>query len=102
MRSKISPLLFLTAAVLLALITACQQPTPIEYKSYATDAEIPRISVEDAKKEFDSGAAIIVDARDSGSYNAEHVTGSINLQSVATDADMAKLPKGKKIIVYCS
>ena len=64
--------------------------------------DAPRISLADAKKDYDAGTAVIVDVRDASAYKLEHIKGSLNitLQEIATKAD--KLPKGKKIIAYCS
>jgi 3-mercaptopyruvate sulfurtransferase SseA len=41
-----------------------------------TEADVPRISVKDAKAAFDSGQAIIVDVRSADSYAAGHAAGS--------------------------
>lgn len=70
-------------------------------KKIASDADVPRISPADAKKEVDAGNAVIVDSRNAGTYEQEHIAGSINIPFGA-EADVSKLPKGKKIIVYCS
>jgi hypothetical protein len=87
----------LTAAI---FALACQQmQTQEPFKKFASDADVPRISVADAKKEVDAGTAIIVDSRAESAYKAEHITGSIN---VMNEGQFDRLPKGKKIIVYCS
>lgn len=66
------------------------------------DANVPRITVEDAKKEFDKGGAVFVDARPAGAYEVEHIKGAINITSETLDRNINSLPKNKKIIVYCS
>src|SRR5580765_538944 len=104
-RNRISVIrcsILLAAATLLAFASACQRAQLAEYKPYANDNEVPRISVEDAKKDFDSGIAVIVDARDANSYAQEHVKGSINIPNGSAEGEYSKLPQGKKIIVYCS
>lgn len=79
---------------------ACNQTqTPEPFKKFASDADVPRISVVDAKKEVDAGTAVIVDSRAEAAYKAEHIAGSIN---VTGETQFDRLPKGKKIIVYCS
>lgn len=80
---------------------ACQQAKLAEYKPYANDNEVPRISVEDAKKEIDAGRAIMVDSRASDAYMREHIAGAVNLAPGSGDDRFSELPKGKKIIVYC-
>ena len=70
-------------------------------KKIEKDADIPRIALLDAKKEFDEGTAVIVDARGESAYQAEHIAGSINIP-FGMKNDFSSLPKGKKIIVYCS
>ena len=104
MKSKpfdIRVLLLLAAGLMLAIGSACEQAQLAPYKAYANDAEVPRISVEEAKKEYDSGGAVIIDSRDANAYAQEHIAGAINIPS-GTEPDIAKVPKGKKIIVYCS
>jgi rhodanese-related sulfurtransferase len=92
----------LVAAVLLCFVSACQRAQLAEYKPYANDSEVPRISVEDAKKDYDSGVAVIIDSRPDAAYAQEHVVGSINIPSGSPDTEFSKIPQGKKIIVYCS
>ncbi len=91
----------LTLAILLPL--ACSKPAPVaEYKKYENDAAVPRITVEDAKKDFDAGNATIIDSRPESAYKSEHIAGSINVALGSPDDAFSTLPKNKKIIVYCS
>ena len=83
-------------------MTACQQAQLAEYRAYANDSDVPRITVEDAKKDYDSGVAVIIDSRPEVSYVQEHIAGSISLPYGGPDDTFAKVPQGKKIIVYCS
>lgn len=64
--------------------------------------DAPRISLADAKKAYDDGDAVIVDVRDVNAYKQERVKGSVNITVQDIDANIDKLPKGKKIIAYCS
>lgn len=66
------------------------------------DDEVPKITLADAKKEYDAGTAVIVDVRDEGSYKIEHIKGALHITTETLSAEMDKLPKGKKIIAYCS
>ncbi len=63
----------------------------------------PRISLADAKKEFDAHTAVFIDTRSSQQFAEGHIPGAINLSytDIANGKD-DKLPKGKKIIAYCS
>ncbi|HEY2847780.1 MAG TPA: rhodanese-like domain-containing protein [Pyrinomonadaceae bacterium] len=85
-----------TAFVLLATVAAFSQST-----KYKDTSEVPRISLDDAKKAFDDKSAIFVDARPAESYKDEHVKGATNIPLGST-TDFSSLPKGKTIIVYCS
>jgi len=67
---------------------------------HADDA--PRISLEDAKKDFDAGKAIFVDTRGEAAYKNEHIKGAINITMESVEAKYKELPKDKKIIAYCS
>lgn len=68
---------------------------------YNNPSEVPRISLEDAKKAFDDKRAIFIDARPADSYKTEHIKGATNIPLGST-SDFSSLPKGKTIIVYCS
>jgi len=81
---------------------ACQKAEELQYFEYVNDAAVPRISAEDAKKEVDAGNAVLVDSRGDGAYNAEHLPGALNIAFGSPDDKFSQLPKGKKIIVYCS
>ena len=69
-----------------------------------TEADVPRISVEDAKAAFDSGQAIIVDVRSADSYAAGHAAGSISipLENFENNIGNLSLEKDQWIITYCT
>lgn len=105
---------FLTAALLMTMAcqknsTANQTISGSENKTadQANAARLPaddapRISVADAKKEFDAGGAIFVDSRANAAYKTDRIKGSINLTMSDLEARYKELPTDKKIIVYCS
>ena len=64
--------------------------------------DAPRISVADAKKDFDAGKAIFIDTRSADAYKLERVKGAINISLSDFEAKYKSIPKDKKIIVYCS
>jgi 3-mercaptopyruvate sulfurtransferase SseA len=69
-----------------------------------TDAEVPRVPVEQAKASFDSGDAVIVDVRGADAYARSHITGALEVSLSAIQTDPANLPldKNKWIITYCT
>jgi len=75
---------------------APQQAAPAE--TPLDDA--PRITLADAKAAFDAGSAIFIDSRAESAYKGEHIKGAINIP--LGSLDFSKVPKNKKIIVYCS
>lgn len=62
----------------------------------------PRITLADAKKEFDAGSAVFVDTRAEAAYKNERIKGAVNLVANAPEEEYKKLPTDKKIIAYCS
>lgn len=64
--------------------------------------EAPRISLADAKKDFDAGTAIFVDSRPAESYKDLHIKGAINIPFADAETRWKEIPTDKKIIVYCS
>jgi len=71
-----------------------------QQKDPADDA--PRISLADAKKDFDAGNVVFVDTRAAIAYQQEHVKGAINVPMEAVETRYEEIPSGKKIIAYCS
>ncbi len=104
-------LLLLTAITTLAFVLACARPAAnIEIAKAANTSastaaptdDAPRISLADAKKEFDAGTAIFIDTRDPTQYKFEHIKGAINITGAMLDDKYKDIPKDKKIIAYCS
>ena|SRR5688572_12599519 len=62
----------------------------------------PRITLADAKRDFDAGKAIFIDTRSADAYNLEHIKGAINITLNDVNTRYTEIPKDKKIIVYCS
>ena len=73
-----------------------------EHKKFKDDTEVPRISMDEAKKAFDAGTATFVDARSLDVYKEDHIKGAIDVPFGAPDKQVDAIPKGKTIIVYCS
>ena len=62
----------------------------------------PRISLADAKKDFDSKAAIFIDTHAPQQFAQRHIPGAINVPANDIEPYLNKIPKGRKIIAYCS
>lgn len=107
------------AVFMLSIVTACQtsaSPTSISKipstpansaqqtsENHAGhDDNAPRITLADAKKDFDAGNAVFIDTRGEDIYKAEHIKGAINIPANMLEAKVKSIPTGKKIIAYCS
>jgi 3-mercaptopyruvate sulfurtransferase SseA len=79
-------------------ITSDERELPV------TDADVPRISPEEAQAALESGAAVIVDVRSSEAFEASHVAGAISVPLGAIERDLANVPldKDQWIITYCT
>jgi len=62
----------------------------------APSDDAPRITLADAKADFDAGKAIFVDTRPEPTYKSEHIKGAINIAMDQLDAKIGKAVKGKK------
>jgi predicted sulfurtransferase len=109
----------LTIFILLLFTLACNALIPLPDSNEAptqivepqpniniplTEAEVPRVTVEDAKAAFDSGEAIIVDVRGREYFDTGHAAGalSIPLSEFETNISKIDLPKDQWIITYCT
>ena len=95
-------------------ISKAQSPTPQQsvplvqtpatqqsvHKDDGDDA--PRIPLADAKKAFDEGSALFIDTHPKAAYDAAHIPGAVNVTVQDLEAKFNTIPKGKKIIAYCS
>ncbi|MGI8669523.1 MAG: rhodanese-like domain-containing protein [Aridibacter sp.] len=64
--------------------------------------DAPRISLADAKKDFDAGDAVFIDTRSAIAYKTEHIKGAISVPAGEFEKYYKSVPKDKKIIAYCS
>ena len=103
-------IIFAISALILASL-ACNtllpaaEPTPIQAPALpATEAEVPRVSLEEALAAYTAGTATIVDVRGPDAYNASHIAGAINipLGTIETDPTNLNLDKDQWIITYCT
>ena len=118
---KIKYTLF-ASLILLFVLSACSaQPTQVQPASVSTtivepaftqpvgdlpqtETDVPRISVEEARAAFESGAAIIVDVRSPGAFEESHVAGAVSVPLGQIERDLASVPlqKDQWIITYCT
>lgn len=86
--------------------TQVTEPVPTQPQANLpeTDAEVPRVPVDQAKAALDSGDAIIVDVRGADAYARSHIAGALEVSLSAIQTDPVNLPldKSKWIITYCT
>ena len=63
--------------------------------------EFKEISVEEAHKMLEAGAACFVDVRDPASYEAAHVPGALHLNDTNVGNFVSGTEKKKPVVVYC-
>lgn len=80
-----------------------KSPTPEAPSAHPNDGQdAPRISLADAKKGFDDKSATFIDTHPKAAYDAGHIPGAINVTMQDFEAKFDSIPKGKRIIAYCS
>jgi 3-mercaptopyruvate sulfurtransferase SseA len=106
--------------VILILVSACSAqatqtqptlaPTQIVEPAFTaenlpqSEADVPRISVEEAKAAFENNEAIIVDVRRSDYFESSHIAGAISvpLSDIEQNSTSVPLNKEQWIITYCT
>ena len=81
------------------------EPTyPPTKSAVLTEANVPRVSIEEAKVALYSGAAIIIDVRSKQAYDIGHIPGARNIQlgEFETNPTGLDLAKDQWIITYCT
>ncbi|MGB7207626.1 MAG: rhodanese-like domain-containing protein [Pyrinomonadaceae bacterium] len=110
MRNIFAILSLVTVLYVVSCVSSAEKPTQAENVSTSQSNaaqpapldDAPRITIADAKKDYDAGTVVIVDVRAESAYKEEHIKGSLNITIDTMAANLNKLPKGKKIIAYCS
>jgi 3-mercaptopyruvate sulfurtransferase SseA len=79
-------------------------PTQPDEHIPRTEAEVPRVPLEEAVTAYNAGTAIIVDVRGQAAYDASHIPGARNipLGEFETNIENIDLPKDAWIITYCT
>jgi 3-mercaptopyruvate sulfurtransferase SseA len=69
-----------------------------------TEADVPRVTPNDAKIAFDKSQAIIVDVRGAEFYTAGHISGAISIPLTEIENNIGNVPlkKDQWIITYCT
>jgi uncharacterized lipoprotein YehR (DUF1307 family) len=84
-------------------IAVSKSPTPTPPSAHPDEGhDAPRISLADAKKAFDEKSATFIDTHVKATYDASHIPGAINVTMQDFEAKFDSIPKGKRIIAYCS
>jgi phage shock protein E len=69
----------------------------------ADQAAVPRVKLEDFKKELDQDKVLVIDTRGADAYRAGHIAGSINVPLSAWAEHLPALKASKKpIVAYCA
>jgi 3-mercaptopyruvate sulfurtransferase SseA len=70
----------------------------------ATEAEVPRVSLEGALTAYNAGAAVFVDVRSPEDYASSHIPGAINIPLPEFEDNIANVDLDKEawIITYCT
>ncbi|MBI5840627.1 MAG: rhodanese-like domain-containing protein [Chloroflexi bacterium] len=77
-------------------------PTPPPFATENPYYEVERVSLEEAKAAFDSGAAIFVDARSAASYAESHIPGALSIPVAELESRLNELDPDQWIITYCT
>ena len=69
-----------------------------------TEADVPRVSLEDTLTGIQNGEALIVDVRSPDAYRASHIPGALSIPLGEIETNPTDLPfeKDQWIITYCT
>lgn len=83
---------------------AAQKPQASSTSSAANIpyANVPRVSITDAKTALDNKSAVFVDVRDLDVYTTGHINTAVNIPLGDTEVRYRELDPSKWIIFYCT
>ncbi len=90
----------LAVSILILATFACNALSPLP----VTEADVPRVSIEEARVALESGAGIVLDVRSADAYALSHVPGAINnpVNEIENNPAIVDLDKDQWIITYCT
>lgn len=84
-------------------VSRTQTPAPATAEDdHVAVRAVERISIPDARVAVEKGEAVIVDVRQANQFQIGHIAGPLSLPEAEIPTRGSSLPKGKKIITYCS
>lgn len=66
------------------------------------DHTFDTVSVAELKALLDRGAVTVIDVRNAEPYLASHIPGALQIPLTRIQGEIPYLPKGKRIVTYCS
>jgi len=84
----------------LAWLFLNQQSASIVTLTPVSVEQVERVSLDDAKAAFDSGAVVFLDVRASSSYEASHIIGAVSIPLNDLPTRMGELDPASWIIPY--
>jgi phage shock protein E len=92
-------------ALIIVVLASCSSTASTQVPEVPlTEAEVPRVSLEEALTAIQSGEAVVVDVRSPEAYAASHIAGAISvpLDEIESNPAGLDLDKDQWIITYCT
>jgi len=94
-------------AIMIAALTACTASTPQSQPEPASPTveapqEVQRVTLEESKAAFDTGAAVFLDVRTADAYATSHISGALSIPLAELETRIADLDPDQWIITYCT
>jgi Rhodanese-like domain len=92
-----------TATPATATAAATDANAPTAAATQNPEDSMPRVRVEEAKADVTSGKGVIIDVRGTDAWKIAHIEGALDIQLADLEkSDFKNIPKGKRIIAYCT
>lgn len=108
-RTNLIPIILIGAGALLILAVLLWQAisnspanTSGSSQSDLPYPEVERVTVADARTALDQQSAVFLDVRDTGSFDAGHIPGAINIPLEQIESRIGELDANQRIITYCT
>ena len=89
---------FILGVLGLLLLLACFSAV----QAQSEEDGVKRVSVEELRAMMKKKTVVVIDVRDSETYNAEHIKGALSITGDMIAEKAKKLPRNKMIVTYCS
>jgi 3-mercaptopyruvate sulfurtransferase SseA len=82
--------------------SASERPSVAVPQPDADLAAVPRVPLSEAYGQIENREVVVIDVRAADAYVSGHIPGALHIPLARIEGEVAYLPRGKRILTYCT